>query len=256
MTDRPPSPDEGNRSLQRGLRVLEYIWRNARDGVRVAQIMRACALERATVYRLLGTLLAAGYAARRGRYLYVPGPSIRGMLDDAPVHDLALRLDPLLRRISDISGDTAFAVVREGTQSRCIARRIGSFPIQVLAVEVGRRQPLGVGAAGLALLASLPRDEAAAIIASNAAALGGYGGMSPKRLAMLLEATRQRGWSVVGNHVATDTLAVGMAIAAADRDVLAAISVAAPLSRMGAERQLFLVRTMHEALAQLLPEGV
>ncbi|MGO4326894.1 IclR family transcriptional regulator [Cupriavidus sp. 2TAF22] len=248
--------DDGNRSLQRGLDVLDCVRQHARGGVRVMEIMRLCMLERATVYRLLSTLIAAGYVAKRDRYWYVPGPRIQDVSGGAPVNELATRLQPVLRHISEITEDSAFAVVRDGAQSHCIARQIGTFPVQVLIVQVGRRQPLGVGAAGLALLASLPEHEAAAMIAANAATLGSYGGMTPERMQLLLKATRERGWSVVGNHVATDTLGVGIAIPATGGVPLAAISVAAPLARMQRQRQTYIIKTIQDALGKLLPTGL
>lgn len=247
--------EDGNRALQRGLAVLDCIIRGPRTGMRVAEIMRACELERATVYRVLATLIASGYADRNGRFHYVRGARLGAAMAE-PADSIADRLEPVLRRISEVTEDAAFAVVREGTQSHCIARHIGSFPVQVLTVQVGRRQPLGVGAAGLALLASIPQAELAAIIEANAAALTAYGGMTPARLHLLVKATRERGWSVVGNHVVSNTLGVGLTVPAAGDKCVAAISTAAPMQRMSSQRQLFIVKTMRSALLSLLPKGL
>jgi len=243
--------DEGNRSLQRGLAVLDCVWAQRQHGVRVVELMRLCALERATVYRLLATLMAAGYVARRDRFWYLPGPRFDSLSPGLPIDDLAARLQPVLQRISEATEDAAFAVVREGNQSHCIARHIGCFPVQVLVVQVGHRQPLGVGAAGLALLAALAPDDAAAVVAANAPALAGYGGMSAERLLLLLKATRERGWSVVGNHVVADTLGVGLAVPSPRGTPLAAVSVAAPMHRMPPQRQAFIIRTIRSALRSL-----
>ncbi len=45
--------------------------------------------------------------------------------------------------------------------SHCIARQVGTHPVQILVIQVGTRQPMGVGAAGLALL-QLPSPMALA----------------------------------------------------------------------------------------------
>lgn len=247
--------DGGNRALQRGLAVLDCIICHPRRGVRVVDIMRACELERATVYRMLTTLIASGYVAKSGRFHYVRGARLDAAVS-GPVDEAAARLGPVLKRVSEITEDAAFAIVREGTQSHCIARHIGHFPVQVLMVQVGRRQPLGVGAAGLALLASIAPDEASTIIEANAAALAAYGGMTTQRLHLLLNATRERGWSVVGNHVVSDTLGVGIAVPSSAGVSVAAISVAAPVQRMSHSRQLLIVKTMRKALTALLPKGI
>ncbi|MGC3987956.1 MAG: IclR family transcriptional regulator C-terminal domain-containing protein [Pseudorhodoferax sp.] len=240
--------DAGNRSLLRGLAVLDCIGRHAGEGVRVSEIMGECQLERATVYRLLATLQDCGYIATAGRFHYVPAarlaPHAASHADAS-----ARRLAPVLERVSSLTGDAAFAVVREGTQAHCVARHIGTFPVQVLGVQVGRRQPLGVGAAGLALLATLPPAEAESIAESNAAALDAYGGMTKARLLKLLAATRERGWSVVANHVAQNTLGVGIAVSSTKGKFDAAISTAAPLERMSPARQQQIVKLMKDAFA-------
>lgn len=245
----------GSRSLQRGLAVLECICRHDESGIRISQLVRECGLERTTVYRLLSTLIAIGYVGQRGRFHYVAGAGV-GRLMNRPTNDIAANLVPVLRSVSQITEDASFAIVREGTQSHCIARHIGTFPVQVLSVQVGRRQPLGVGAAGLALLSALPPHEAGQIIASNAAALRAYGQMTPNRLQGLINATRERGWSVVGNHVVDNVLGVGVVVRSRKGSPIAAISVAAPEARMSMQRQAFIVKVIRENLASQLRNGL
>jgi Fic family protein len=63
-----PLDDPGSRTLRRGLQVLDAVLASGRDGLRVVELCRAAGLERATVYRLLATLLEGGHLARRGRF--------------------------------------------------------------------------------------------------------------------------------------------------------------------------------------------
>jgi DNA-binding IclR family transcriptional regulator len=133
---------------------------------------------------------------------------------------------------------------------------VGTHSVQILVIQAGTRQPLGVGAAGLALLSALPDDDVDAAIAANALALGHYGGMTPDRMALLVRATRERGWSVIGNHATHGVLAVGMAVHSTEGEPVAVISVASTLDRMPRERQQLIARWMREALAALLPGGL
>jgi DNA-binding IclR family transcriptional regulator len=252
-----PDPDQGGaRTLQRGLDILDAVISSGRDGARVADLCRLARLERATVYRLLATLMDSGYAARRGRFHYVTGPRLSALAQPAARSSLASRLQPVLGRISAISGDAAFGIVRDGSLSHCIARQVGTHPVQILVIDVGTRQPLGVGAASLALLSALPDAEMASTIAANAGELGRYGGMTPDRMKILVRATRERGWSVIGNHATRGVLAVGMAVHNADGEPVAGISVASTMARMPRERQQLIARTIREALAVELPEGM
>ncbi len=170
--------------------------------------------------------------------------------------NLAMRLQPVLEHVSGACGDAAFAIVREGALSHCIARQVGSHPVQVLVIQVGTSQPLGVGAAGLALLSALPDAQVEAILTANAAELPRYGGMTPERMRLLIRATRERGWSIIGNHATRNVLAVGMAVCNVRGDPLAAISVASTLTRMPRERQQQIVHEMRQAIKILLPNGL
>ncbi|MES2787520.1 MAG: IclR family transcriptional regulator C-terminal domain-containing protein, partial [Pseudomonadota bacterium] len=138
--------------------------------------------------------------------------------------------------------------------SHCIARQIGTHPVQILAVEVGTRQPLGVGAAGLALLSALPPDEADAVTRASSEALARFGGMTSARMDLLVRATRERGWSVVGNHAVKGAMGVGMALCAPDGTPIAGISVAAAMGRMPKERQQLIAGVIRKALAALPPK--
>lgn len=251
-----PTEDGGSRTLRRGLQLLDAVLASGREGLRVVDLCRIAALERATVYRLLATLMESGYVAQRGRFRYVAGPRLSALAQPHATDGLAARLQPVLARVSAACGDAAFAVVREGAISHCIARHVGTHPVQILVIQVGTRQPLGVGAAGLALLAALPQDDVAQCIAANAAALGHYGGMTPERMTILVRATRERGWSVIGNHATSGVLAVGMAVHSTDSEPVAGISVASTLARMPRERQQLIARAMRESLAALLPKGL
>jgi DNA-binding IclR family transcriptional regulator len=251
-----PSEEVGNRTLRRGLQVLDQVLAAGREGVRVVDLCRATGLERATLYRLLAPLIDAGYVARQGRYRYQPGLRLAPLQPQPGSANWAVRLEPVLAQVSASGGDATFAIVREGALSRCIARHVGTHPVQILVIQVGTAQPLGVGAAGLALLAALPEAEVDACIAANAGQLPAYGGMSPERLRLLVAASRERGWSVVGNHATRGVLAVGCAVRNALGEPVAGISVATTLARLPKARQQLMARVMQEALQQHLPAGL
>lgn len=241
--------DGDGRALRRGLLLLDTLQRAGPGGLRVVELCRLCGLERATVHRLLATLLETGHVAHASRFHYV-AVTARERRNSAP-EDLAQRLAPVLARVSKACGDAAFAVIREGHSAWCVARHVGSYPVQILVVQVGRRQPLGVGAGGLALLAALPDSDAEAAIHAHGTMLARYGGMTPERLRLLVRSTRERGWSVVGNHAVQGALGVGRAVYDAEGQPVAGISVAASLQRMTPQRQRWIAALMRDALQAL-----
>lgn len=248
--------EASSRTLQRGLRLLDAILESGRDGQRVIDLCRTTRLERATVHRLLATLIECGYVAVHGRFRYVTGPRLAERAHHVEHSDFATRLQPVLARVSEACGDAAFAIVREGPTSHCIARHVGTHPVQILVIQIGTRQPLGVGAAGLALLAALPDNDVDAAIAANSPDFVRYGNMNPDRMKILVRSTRERGWSVIGNHATRGVLAVGMAVLSRDGIPQAAISVASTMERMPRDRQQLIARSMRDALADLLPDGL
>ena len=219
------------------------------EGLRVVELCRQTGLERATVYRLLASLQEASYVSKISAYRYAPGERWNALIPSTQLReDLAVQLKPVLAAVSASCGDAAFAVVRDGGLSHCIARQVGTYPVQVLVIQVGTRQPLGVGAAGLALLSALGEREVEAVIDINGPALALYGGMTQERLRMLVGATRERGWALVGNHATEGVLAVGMPVYNHSGDVVAGVSVATTEDRMPRDRQRKIVQAMRKAL--------
>ncbi|WP_174863888.1 IclR family transcriptional regulator [Comamonas jiangduensis] len=246
---RKPLLPEVCQALERGLEVMDAILAGPPEGLRVATLCRQTGLERATVYRILHTLKAAGYVSLITRFHYGPGERWKSLIPLSKQREVLVeRLTPVLARVSAGCGDAAFAVVRDGGLSHCIARQVGDYPVQVLVIKEGTRQPLGVGAAGLALLSALDDREVEAVIEVNAPNLALYGGMTQERLRALVAATRERGWSVVGNHATRGVLAVGVAVYDRTGDAVAGISVASTEARMPKERQREILQLIRKAL--------
>lgn len=254
--DMQPGADAGVRTLRRGLQLLDALRAAGWEGLRVIDMCQATGLERAPVYRLLHTLVDMGYVQKLGRFQYALSTRVNLPASNLGSHVIGMRLQPVLEQVSEQLGDAAFAVVREAHISHCIARQLGAHPVQVLPIEIGNRQPLGVGAAGLALLAALPDDEVGRVIEQSQPELYRYGGMTTERLRILVRTTRERGWSVVANHATYGVLGVGVAVRSRRGLPLAAVSVATMLERMPKARQKLVADTVHKVLDTVLPEGL
>jgi DNA-binding IclR family transcriptional regulator len=240
----------GPRTLRRGLRVLAALRDHGPDGLCVTDLARYTGIQRPTIYRLMAALMEAGLAhpiAGTKRYR-------ANLAQDAamPEPDPRLRLTlPALRRLAERTGDAVFLVVRDGDESVSLHREIGGYPVQILATYAGKRQPLGVGSGGMALLAALPDEVAHGIVARNAACLDEYGGMTAHEMLRLIENTRSRGYSVVGNHAVRGALGVGCALLDAHGAPVLAISVTAIIDRMPAQRQREIAGWIKSELARL-----
>src|SRR5690625_7854743 len=80
-----------------------------------------------------------------------------------------------MRELANQFGDAVFLVVREGNDSLTLWREIGPYPVQILGTYANKRQPLGVGSGGLALLAALDDDTIEQIMLNNSKDIEHYG---------------------------------------------------------------------------------
>ena len=246
-----PGPD-GAQSIRRVVSILRILASGQESGVRVADITWESQLKRSTVHRMLRVLVDEGLAeqdptTRRynlGREASLLGLARRGMF---PIRAAA---DPYLRALSQKVGDSVFLTLRSGLDSICVDRRSGTYPIQVLSVEVGARRPLGVGVGGVVLLGCLPADEATKITSTNARRLAAEG-LSVDVVMERVARMQERGYAYTDAGVVPGTRAVSVPVLDASGGALAAISVSTIAARMPPARMRWIVAQLGEQAASI-----
>jgi DNA-binding IclR family transcriptional regulator len=229
----------GTQSIDRTLGVLKQVVAHGVHGLTVADLVALSGLERPTVHRIVQALERQGLLSRpAGSKRYVLGDYCRQMAAAfADRADLRSVCEPVLRGASEETGNSAFLIGRVGFESICLARVLGSYPVQVLTVNVGVRNPLGVGAGGLAILSTLSPAEQDECIRANAKRLGSYGSLTESTLRAFVRATQRRGHAVIGHYSAPGVVGIGLAMRNASGAVLGAITTASIDSRMTREHQ-------------------
>src|SRR5690606_38004349 len=102
--------------------------------------------------------------AAAGRWLL--GPELFFMGNAAKArYDVTALAQPVVRRLAQATGESAFFSARRGDETICLLREDGSFPIRSHVLHEGIRFPLGVASAGLAVLSFLPDAEVDAYLA-------------------------------------------------------------------------------------------
>ena len=169
-------PRQGGQAIRRALAVLRTLAVGGEKGVPLAEVVQATSLARPTVHRIVHVLIEEGIVERSERTgNYVVGRQVPELALARPSRSpLMVAAEPHLSAASAQLGDTLFLTVRTGLDTLCVARRIGSYPIQVLSIEVGVRRPLGVSSAGVAILAAMPAPEARKIVLANETRFGAY----------------------------------------------------------------------------------
>jgi DNA-binding IclR family transcriptional regulator len=151
--------------------------------------------------------------------------------------------DSVLAELSEEVGDTLFLTVRTGNDTLCIDRRIGSYPIQVLAIEIGARRPLGVSSGGVAILAAMLATEARKIIVANEARFAAYRVDAPTVLTQVA-AARRRSFCLREVGLVQGTKSTSTWIKTKDHRPVAAITVSAVRTRLGPRREVELAEAL------------
>lgn len=124
-------------------------------GLTVQQLADQIGVHRTIAYRLLTTLAEFRLVAKGedGRYRPAAGLAVLGASFDRNVRQVSL---PTLRALADELGTTVSLLIAEGDQQVAIAVIVPSHVAYQLSFHEGSRYPLNRGAAGIALLASMP----------------------------------------------------------------------------------------------------
>lgn len=253
-TENPPGrePEAAVQTIDRAARLLDALSRCGQDGGMLTEVARQSALGKSTTHRLLSALTDIGFvfqepATRRYRL----GVRLAEMGRSANQQDIGALAQPILQRIAETTGDTAYATIREGGAAVCVGRETGSFPIRTLSLQIGHRRPLGVGSGSLALLAFLPDEEIDTIQRRNLLWLKNYPGFARADLAKLVAETRRYGFSFIDGRVIPGMNAIGVPVFDAAKRPLASLSVAAITDRIKGKRVTELARLLQNEATQL-----
>lgn len=238
----------GPGALRRGLHILTLLRRSAGTPLSPAEIAATLGIPRPSAYRVLAILESEAYAVRTddGKRYSIAAPA-DGLADDSS--DFVRRMRPVMKRVAAEIGNAVFLVQRDGPELVCLHREIGTHPLQILSLDIGGRAPLGVGAAGVALLSLMTSQQVNQTLQQNAEAYVEYGHLHASTIRKLIENCRTRGYSVVGNYMLKGVLAVGICIRPGDSHPLTAISVTAPHARLPLSRQKEVAELMRREVA-------
>lgn len=243
-----PTPTPGAQSLRRALLLLRLLAKHQEDGLKLSALITASGLERSTTHRLLSCLVEEQFAERDP-----DSKTYRLGVDAMQLGFASMRRVPLvdscrslMQRLARMSGDTVFLVIRQGDFSVCLHREEGHFPVKVFTTEVGAQRLLGIGAGGLALMASLEDEEIKRIMDRHGAEYT-EAGFTPARMAHAVRQTRKAGFSEIIDTLTTGVVGVGRTFSASIT-TLAAISFGAIAPRLPPGRRKEIGRMLIEQL--------
>ncbi|MCD2514344.1 IclR family transcriptional regulator [Comamonas endophytica] len=245
--NKPPHGENarsGTQSIERVVLMLRIVASRGRAGMRIGEITATSGLPQSTCFRMLHRLEIEGLVARdpRTRKFYL-GPLLHELgLLARPRYRLSELCDAALQKLAEVTQDTIYLSERSGLEAVCTHRALGDYPIKSLALDVGIRRPLGVGAGGLAILCALPPEEAESIIDTNAPKYEKYGFITAAYLREAIKVGREKGYAFLDSVVTPGTAAIGIAFP--PDNPIAALSVAAISGRLESHRRDEVARLM------------
>jgi DNA-binding IclR family transcriptional regulator len=156
------------RAIERAIAILR-VFQPAEPRMTLTQIARATDLDKATVTRILGTLIACDMIAHDpvGRKYWL-GIEVMSLAASVPgQHDLHQIADPILRDVSIRTDCLTFLATYGNAGALCIARAVIDPPVQVQLWNIGEVRPYNQGAGPKLLLANMPPDQQAVHLAAD-----------------------------------------------------------------------------------------
>lgn len=194
--------------------VLRAVSQTMPRGSGTSDIARAAAITRPTAHRLLTSLAEQGFIDRdqhSGHWLLGPELYLMGTVA-AERYDVTELAREHVAALAGATGESAFLSVRRGGETVCLLRRDGSFPIRSFVLYEGKRFPLGVASAGLAILSFLPEETRQRYIAQASLAAEYGAEHAPAALRERIAETRARGYAVNPGLVVEGSWGMGAAV--------------------------------------------
>lgn len=252
----------GQGVLQRAFAVLRVMTEARGEPMRLTDIAARTALAPATAHRVLQSLAAEDLVVQVGSgKSYQLSVAFFSMAAAAggQSSQLVQHCRPAMLRLAGMLNDTVFLLVRHNFDAVCVDRIDGVFPVRSHTGDIGGRMPLGLGQAGIMLLAGLPQAEREEIIRYNVPRLSHLNFVDEISLRVEIDRALALGYVVNNQAVGLFPGTMGLSVPIVDRNgqTVAALSIAAPSERLNAERLPLVVAALQrEACAigqQIVP---
>ncbi|MFM6990313.1 MAG: IclR family transcriptional regulator [Rhodoferax sp.] len=245
----------GAQTLRRGLSILKILALYQPAGLRMSEIGRKLALNKATAGRLTRTLVEERFVTHdpaSRKYRLGPESFAVGLAAE-PAYALQRLAAPALRSLALETGDWIFFTVRQGFDAICISRESGDIPYPSTAVKVGDHHPIGVGAGGVAMLAALPDEEIELALKETSDAIArDYPTVQIHMIRELVQTTREKGYCVIPGIIVKGYWGIGVPLLQQDGLPVAAITLVTSASRLNFMRQAMLGERMRRMAHDLM----
>lgn len=247
----PQSSVKGAALIGKATEVLARIG-SAPGKVGFAELSTATGIARATLYRILSALTARGLIrVDPVTQNYTLGFQFLELAQNVwSSADLASVASAELRRLRDMTGETAYLAVQEKRHVLALGRFEGAHSRRSNA-RLGALKPMHCTSQGKAILSALSEAQVDAILRDGMERFTQHTIVDPAALKVQLQIIRARGYATDDEEIVEGTRCVGAAVIDRSGRPIAAISVAGPTYRMTVARAEQLGREITEAAQRI-----
>ena len=227
-----------NRTLQRGLEMLELLGRNP-GGLALSELTQTLELPRSSAFNLAQSLVKLGYAfqeAESGKYrlglkMFETGASAVQQMDVMEI------IRSCMAEIHEKINETMHLGVRSGTETVYIDKRDSTQSIR-MSSYVGAHAPLHCTSLGKAILSTYSDEEIRQLFdMETLPAITQHTITTVAELLFQMQTIRRLGYAVEREENNANVCCVAVPLRNAEGRAVYALSISAPLFRMG-EKEL------------------
>lgn len=240
-------------SFDRSVAILDAFTAE-RTELGVSDIARITELSRSTVHRLLTSLQRHEFVQQvPGSRHYALGPRVLRMAQAASLKvNLQAMSRPIMASLRDRCDETVGLHVSQGNGVRVVLDQVESRqPLRRTYTEIGQPLPIYQGAPGKVLLAHGPPESQERVVSGVLEAATTRTITDPEKLRSELRRVFKNGYALSLEERVQDTSTLAVPIRDHTGDVIAAISVTGPSTRLSRKRLLSLVPLATEAASDI-----
>jgi DNA-binding IclR family transcriptional regulator len=243
-------------TTSKALTLLDYFTR-ARAEIGLSDLARLSGTNKATCFRLMTELQDHGLIEQTTQKTYRIGPAVLRLaaLREAtvPTRDAAM---PVLQALARATGETAH--MSHLVAGRLVTLAFAYAPNHAIKVMMDDADilPFHATSSGMAVLAHLPGDMQATILAQPRAGLTPHTLLESGSVQAEMGNVQIRGWAETADTFELDVASIAVPLFNGDAACIGAIAVAAPTSRLhGAARTDIIQRTIKAAADIMALQG-
>lgn len=217
--------------------VIETLAENGAMGI--MELSNSLGYHKSTTHRLVNSLVCMGYIRQDEESLKY-SLSLKFLEIGSKILEqtnMASLIHPSLKKLSEQTGETVHLVRREGTEAVYIDKVESNVSSIRMVSRVGSRIPLYCSGVGKALLAGLKDEEIKEIWeASDIRRLTPYTITSFDELMKRMKTVRDGGYAVDDEENEEGVRCIAVSLPDYHKEPVYALSISAPVGRMGADR--------------------